>query len=83
VPIADVNNFVHRVFWWPVMFSNNSAGPPSDKLARDRADLFVPVDAGPHAAHLVGGFQCGQPATQVGPSLGWPQARSCSWFPAR
>ena len=33
------------------------------------------ADAGPPAAHLVGGLLCGQPATQIGPSLGGLRAR--------
>ena len=34
LPIADVKNFVHRVASWSAMFSNNSAGPPRERLAR-------------------------------------------------
>src|SRR5271166_5090575 len=34
LPMPEVRNFRHRVCSWPTMFSNNSAGPPRERLAR-------------------------------------------------
>jgi hypothetical protein len=70
----DASNVPTRPTVPHMRWRNRRAGKPSSPVRSGRRS----ADAGPHAAHLVGGFLCGRPATQIGPSLGGLRA---SWLP--